>query len=223
MVSFSEYLKKSCLDVWELAHEHHPFVKSMGDGTLSMDRFTYFMKQDYLFLIDYCRVVAIATAKSDGLSIMGKWSKLLDETLNIEMGLHRGFCTDIGINVLDLDETIPSAATFNYTNHLLRTAYEGDVNDIAVSLLPCQWGYDEIGRRFYSLDGLNPASFHARWILGYNNPAYQEMTIWLRAYVDSLGKNSSEISRRKMKNIFHKSTQHELTFWEDAWNTGLAG
>ena len=80
MVSFSEYLKKSCLDVWELAHEHHPFVRSMGDGTLSMDRFTYFMKQDYLFLIDYCRVVAIATAKSDGLSIIAKCSKIFDET-----------------------------------------------------------------------------------------------------------------------------------------------
>ena len=78
------------------------------------------------------------------------------------MDLHRGFCKDIGINILDLDETIPSAATIDYTNHLVRTAYEGDVNDIAVSLLPCQWGYDEIGRRFYSLDANSGENIYSK-------------------------------------------------------------
>ena len=61
----------------------------MGDGSLSLDRFSYFMRQDYLFLIDYCRVVSLACAKCPDLESMGWWARLLDETLNSEMALHQ--------------------------------------------------------------------------------------------------------------------------------------
>ena len=36
----------------------------MGAGSLSLERFSYFTRQDCLFLIDYCRVVSLACAKS---------------------------------------------------------------------------------------------------------------------------------------------------------------
>ncbi len=120
-----------------------------------MERFRYYMAQDYLFLIDYCRVIALAVAKSPDLESMRRWAALLDETLNSEMELHRSFCADFGISSEELEATAPSPETLAYTGHLMRVANEGSIAEIAVALLPCQWGYDEIGRVIASFPHLN--------------------------------------------------------------------
>ena len=99
---YSELLRASCEDDWRRAHEEHRFVQAMGDGSLSLERFSYYMRQDFLFLIDYCRVLAIASAKSPDLASMGRFAALLDETLNSEMDLHRVFCLDVGISDSEL-------------------------------------------------------------------------------------------------------------------------
>lgn len=218
MTNVSEELRSACADDWRKAHEDHPFVVGMGDGTLSLERFQYYMRQDYLFLIDYSRVLALAAAKSPALDSMGHWAQLLDETLNSEMDLHRGFCSDFGITVEALEATEPMPMTVAYTDHLLRSAYEGDIHELSAALLPCQWGYDEIGRSLGKLQKAPENSFHARWIEGYNSPEYQQMTTWLRAFVDELGGSATEHQRARMLSAFRASTRYEYLFWDAAWN-----
>lgn len=218
MTSVSEEMRLACQNDWRKAHETHPFVVAMGDGTLSLERFQYYMRQDYLFLIDYARVLALAAAKSPSLSSMGHWAALLDETLNSEMELHRGFCADFGITVDELEATEPMPATVAYTDHLLRSAYDGDIEVLSAALLPCQWGYDEIGRTLAAAGKAPEHSFHARWIEGYNSPEYQQMTTWLRQFVDELGAASTDAQRKRMLDVFRESTKYEYLFWEAAWN-----
>lgn len=218
MTGVSEKLRLACADDWRKAHAEHPFVGAMGDGTLSLERFQYFMQQDYLFLIDYARVLALAAAKSPGLDSMGHWAALLYETLNSEMELHRGFCADFGITVDELEATEPMPATVAYTDHLLRSAYEGDIRELSAALLPCQWGYDEVGRTLSKLSKAPADSFHARWIAGYNAPEYQQMTTWLRGFVDKLGNSATDRQRDRMLSAFRNSTRHEFLFWDAAWN-----
>ncbi len=218
MTGYSEGLRSACAADWQKAHEDHPFVVAMGDGTLSLERFQYYMRQDYLFLIDYARVLALAAAKSPGLDAMGHWAALLDETLNSEMELHRGFCADFGITEAELEATEPMSATVAYTDHLMRAAYDGDIHELSAALLPCQWGYDEVGRTLGRVGKAAEGSFHARWIEGYNAPEYQQMTTWLKAFVDDLGKSATERQRSRMLSAFSASTRYEYLFWDAAWN-----
>ena len=53
-MSFSEQMRQAFRGDWDHAHVDHPTVKGIGDGTLSLERFRFYMAQDYLFLIDYC-------------------------------------------------------------------------------------------------------------------------------------------------------------------------
>lgn len=214
----SEQLRAACADDWRKAHQDHPFVKAMGYGTLSLERFQYFMRQDYLFLVDYARVVGIASAKSPDLNSMGHWASLLNETLNAEMELHRGFCADFGITVEELEATDPMPATVAYIDHLLRSAYDGGIHEISASLLPCQWGYDEIGRQLARVLQAPEDSFHARWVAGYTAPEYQQLTTWLRGFVDELGKSATEAQLSRMLEVFRTSTRYEYLFWDAAWN-----
>ncbi len=216
---FSDQLKAACGAEWRSAHEDHPFVRAMGDGTLSLARFQYFMRQDYLFLIDYCRVLGLTVSKSGDLESMSWWAKLLDETLNSEMALHRSFCADFGISEKELEATATAPGTLAYNRHLMQTAHDETIGVIAAALLPCQWGYDEIGRRLASNLKAKPGSFHARWVAGYNSPEYHELTDWLLAFVDRLGSQAGKPERARMQRAFKTSTRHELAFWEQAWRS----
>lgn len=218
MTGTSEALRSACADEWRKAHEEHPFIIAMGDGTLSLERFQYYMRQDYLFLIDYARVLALAAARSPDLESMGRWAALLDETLNSEMELHRGFCADFGITVDELESTEETPATAAYTGHLMRTAYDGDIHELSAALLPCQWGYDVVARRLATVLKAPAESFHARWVAGYTDPAYREITAWLRGFVDTLGESATTSQRDRMLTAFRTSTHYEHLFWDAAWN-----
>ena len=214
---FTNELKTACEADWRRAHEEHPFVQAMGDGSLSLERFSFYMRQDYLFLIDYCRVLALASAKSTDLASMGHFASLLDETLNSEMALHRGFCADFGISEAELESTVAAPATIAYTDHLVRTAYEGSIGELAAALLPCQWGYDEVARMLEHREHPDAGSFHSRWVAGYCDPEYREMTGWLREFVDELGGSASSEEQARMQAVFAASTRYEGMVWDAAW------
>jgi thiaminase/transcriptional activator TenA len=142
--SFTDAIRAKAHPIWDRELKH-PFVRGLGDGTLPIDRFRFYLGQDYLFLIGYCRVFALATAKARDLQTFGVFTRLLDETLNTEMQLHRDYCQRLGIAATDLEATAPAPITHAYTRHLLAVAYSGSMADIVATVLPCQLGYAEIG------------------------------------------------------------------------------
>gem|GEM_PF-4678291 len=42
----------------------HPFVQGLADGTLPVERFRFYMAQDYVFLVEYGRIWGLAVAKA---------------------------------------------------------------------------------------------------------------------------------------------------------------
>src|SRR5258708_25923776 len=48
----SELLRQKVAGIWEAQHQH-PFVRGIGDGTLGLERFEFWLRQDYVFLISY--------------------------------------------------------------------------------------------------------------------------------------------------------------------------
>jgi len=211
----SEQLRKTNLDLWDKTHIKHPFVNAIKDGSLTINKFRYYMIQDYKFLIEYCKVIAIAISKAEKLPIMSYWSKLLDETLNSEMKIHEDFCKDFGINDYELFDSEMSYETNAYCNHLLTIAYKYDINIIACSLLPCQWGYDYIGRELGKQNNAKKGSFHLRWIDSYNNLEYQQATEWLKDFVDS---SEKKLNKELANKVFKESLEFEYFFWDRAWN-----
>ena len=77
---------------------------------------------------------------------MARFAALLDATLNREMALHREFAAECGITAEELAATEAAPTTRAYTSHLVRVASLGDLAETVTALLPCQWGYAEIGQ-----------------------------------------------------------------------------
>ena len=49
MNELSSYLKEINIEKWRIANYEHPFVLGIGDGSLQLNKFQYYLKQDYVF------------------------------------------------------------------------------------------------------------------------------------------------------------------------------
>ena len=101
---FTQSIRKRADQIWRRELEH-PFVRGIADGTLDTDKFRFYLCQDYVFLIEYARVFALAAAKASELSTIGLFSELLHGTIHTEMQLHRDYCARFGISPKQLEAT----------------------------------------------------------------------------------------------------------------------
>ena len=94
-MKLTEILYEDVKDIWD-GYLKHPFVSGIGDGSLSIERFRFYMLQDYLYLYDYARVYALGIVKSREPEMMQFFSQLVNDTLNGEMDIHRGYMARLG-------------------------------------------------------------------------------------------------------------------------------
>lgn len=212
---FSEYLRKVASSIWEAQH-NHPFVRGIGDGTLELERFKYWVRQDYLFLIDYARVLAMASARAPDLPAMRRFAELARSTLEVEMDLHRAYAAEFGISPEELEREQKSPITQAYTDFLKCTAALGSFEELAAALLPCMWGFCEIGQRLAS--GPRPRDpRYAKWIDMYSSNEFAELAEWCKGLVDQLGREATAQERQRMEEAFLVSSRYEYLFWEAAY------
>jgi thiaminase (transcriptional activator TenA) len=215
-MAFSDTLLRRAETVRESVFAH-PFVQGLGDGSLPVQKFAFYMCQDYLFLIEYCRVFGLATAKGEDLATMARFAELLHSTLGIEMELHRRYATQFGLSRDDLEMSERAPATHAYTSHLLNVAWSGSIGCIAASLLPCQWGYWEIGCRLAQLPGLDDNPYR-QWVESYSLAEFGTLACWLRELVDGIAEVAAPAEITRMEREFMASSRYELMFWDMAWN-----
>ena len=215
-MGFSDELRRAGAELWD-REKQHPFVTGIGDGTLELEKFRYYMRQDYVFLIDFCRAISLAVAKAKDVEDMGWFAKLLHETLNTEMALHVSFCEDFGIEETELKSTEPSPTTMAYTRHLLQTGYTAGIGEIASSILPCSWGYAEIGRMLSDRGAPESQPLYRRWIDMYCTAEFAELAGWLRAFIDRTAEGCSDSELKRMEKVFLASSQYEYMFWDAAY------
>ena len=215
-MALSSDLRLLYADRWRSVLDH-PFVRGIGDGTLPVDRFRFYLGQDYLFLTEYGRVLALAVAKAPDLDTMGRLSKVLEATLNGEMDLHRRYSAGFGISAEALESVAPSPTTHAYTRHLTAVAYSGSLAEILFALLPCAYGYYEIGRRLRDSDGVRDGNPYAEWIRTYSSAEYRALADWIRGLADSLANGLPERGLRVLERLYVEGLRHELAFWEMAY------
>lgn len=214
--SFYRQLRDRNDSLWEAVF-FHPFVRGIGDGNLSRDRYAFFLKQDYVYLIEFSRVFALASAKAEALPDMRYFSTLLQATLDMEMDLHRKTCASFGISAAALEGTEPAMITTAYTSLLVRTCYEGTLLDILSVLLPCAVGYAEIGCRLKT-QGLPEDPFYRDWIQTYSSEGYLEYTEWLKAALDKKAHGISDRERGTYHRLYRASARFEYLFFDMSWN-----
>jgi len=201
--------------IWRAQHEH-PFVRGIGDGSLDLERFSHWVRQDYRFLIEYSRLFGLAAARAPDLDTLGRFADLLQATARTEMDLHRAYAREFGITEAELEREPMAPTTRAYTDFLIRVAATGDFVELAAALLPCMWGFAEIGQALKA-HGLPAEPRYAKWIEMYADPGFAALAEWCRALVNRLAEGAGEAGRRRIEEAFLTSSRYEYLFWEMAW------
>ena len=210
-----EDLKKSCQEEWQ-AYIEHSFVKQLGHGSLAPEAFQHYLKQDYLFLIQFARAFALAAYKSPTLSDLRQAKEGLQAIVDVELDLHVSYCKEWGISEQELAELPEARATLAYTRYVLDTGNRGDLLDLHVALSPCMVGYGEIANwlnsRAETIRGENNP--YDAWIAMYESDEFQEA---MRAEISWLNERLADVSPARFKEltrIFSDATRLEIDFWE---------
>ena len=213
---FTDEIADDAERAWQAIFDH-PMVQGIGDGTLDEEPFRYWVRQDYVYLIEYGRVFALGAASAPDLDRMGTFAVLLDETINTEMDLHRSYAAEFGISEPELEATEPSPTTHAYTDFLVRTAATGTFGELVAALLPCMWGFNETGNRLAE-DGLPDHDLYADWIELYSGEEFTELARWCRELLDEVAADSTATERHRYRELFLTSARYEYLFWDAAWN-----
>lgn len=214
-MQFTESLRRQADAIWQAQHDH-PFVQGIGDGTLDVERFAHWVRQDYLYLIEYCRLFGLVVARAPSLDLIVRFADLLQATARTEMDLHRSYAAEFAIAIAELEQEPMAPTTRAYTDFLLRVAALGDFGELLAALLPCMWGFSDIGLALKER-GVPSEPRYARWIDMYADPAFADLALWCRGVLDEVAEGCGEDARRRMADAFLTSSRYELQFWEMAW------
>lgn len=215
-MTFIDELREEADAYWSAILDH-PMVRRLGDGTLGEEPFRYWVRQDYVYLIEYGRLFALGAAKAPDVERMGRFAALLDATVNTEMDLHRSYAAEFGIDEEELAATEPSPTTRAYTDFLVRTASHGTFGDLVAALLPCMWGFNETGNRL-AARGMPEHEQYAAWIEMYAGEEFTELTSWCKALTNEVAADASDAERDRYRELFATSAQYEYLFWDAAWD-----
>lgn len=212
-------LQQACQSEWD-AYIQHDFVQQLGNGTLAADAFRHYLKQDYLFLIQFARAFALAAYKSPTLEDLRQAKAGLEAIVDLELGLHIQYCREWGISEQELQALPEARATMAYTRYVLDTGNRGDLLDLHVALAPCLVGYGQIAQWLNSRSGTlrgeqNP---YNAWIAMYESDEFQSATA---AEIDWLNRELADVSPRRFEQlvrIFSDATRLEIDFWDMGLN-----
>ena len=98
-------------------------------------------------------------------------------TFHQELSLHRGYAAEFGLAEADLERAEKSPECAAYTDFLLRTAATAEFAEVLAALLPCMWGYSELGRSM-AATGLPTEARYRRWIQTYADPGFAALAAW---------------------------------------------
>ena len=212
---FYAEIRQSMEPLWRSILDH-PFVCGIGDGSLARDRFEFYLKQDYVYLIDFSRVFGLAAVKSSALSDMEFFATLMNATLNSEMELHRRTCAAFGISREALEDTRKAMITSAYTDYLVRTCLEGDLADILAVLVPCACGYAEIGN-VLKAKGFPDNVFYKDWIETYSSAEFAGFADLLIERLNAHAEGAPERLKERWRRLYEFSARYEYLFFDMSW------
>src|ERR1051326_2147216 len=111
---FSVELRRRAGRIWQ-AINRHPFLRELHAGTLAMERFVYFIMQDYVYLLDFAQVLCHGGSKSPDLKTLEMFARHALGAVEVERSFHESFGNSLGLSRGQLDRVQKGPTTIpNY-------------------------------------------------------------------------------------------------------------
>jgi thiaminase (transcriptional activator TenA) len=191
----------------------HPFNKELANGSLPLEKFTFYLAQDALYLADFSKALALTASRLPHDHQTELFMQFAMDAIKAERELHVTTLKKYALSDKLKGEQSPFC--FMYTNYLLKMANVATVEEAVASLLPCFWVYQQVGQRALAkkIDN-NP---YQDWIDLYSKPEFNHSVTLAITTLNELGDKAAIHTQKNMVVAFKRATQLEWCFWQGAY------
>ncbi len=213
-MNVTERLRKDADDIWKEIKEH-PFVTELYSGDLPLDKFEFYILQDYYYLVRAIRNFSIISSKARSVDNMRDVTEILHLEAQSEFEGYEKFLDRLGYSLEDAVQVEPIPVNVSYSSFLISTSSLNSFEVAMTSVLPCFWSYVEIAEHHTDkLEG-NDKQIYKDWAKVYGTESYLELVEKMKGIVDEVGK---EYPYDELKDVFITASRYEYMFWDAVYN-----
>lgn len=190
----------------------HPFNQELMNGTLTQDRFQFYIQQDAIYLGDFSKALSLIAARCFNNPYTLDFIRFAEGAVVVEKALHYGY-----IKQFEIKEDLEISPTCqNYSQYLLTKASLDQVEIAMAAVLPCFWIYKKVGDHLYANQTAinNP---YQEWIDTYAGEEFSLLVNKAIDICDDVASHCSEQQRAQMTAAFVKASKLEWMFWDSAY------
>lgn len=216
MEKITDVLRKAADDAWKEAAAK-PFLREMAKGTLSGDRFRYYMLQDYLYLQDYIGILEDTRSYTAKPELQEFLDQTIQETRKETMRVHLPNMKRIGVTDDEIGKAALAPEFSEYMEYMRTCLKERGFLAGLTALLQCSWVYAYIGRELtekYAGDiGKSP---YRSWFDSYTCQEYIDSN---QNWIDVLDREAAyrdpdDEEIKALCRIFVKCAEYENRIWD---------
>jgi thiaminase/transcriptional activator TenA len=210
----SERLLLAAEVAWQEAMEKR-FLLEMADGTLSPERFRYYMLIDYLYLIEYIKTLRIIEERSGEPEIKSFLQNTIGATEE-ELGrVHFPNMMQLGITEEVISKTALPQEAEEYIRYMRSLAQKRPILESLTALLDCSWAYAYIAEHMIEQYGEKIRNSRYRdWFMAYITKEYMDSNQAWIDMVDALAEALDEEREEELCRIFVTCAGYENEFWD---------
>jgi len=207
-------LKKNAYPVWEKIF-HTPFVVELYKGTLPEEKFKFYVKHDYNYIIGSIKNFSILASKADTAENTQLLTEIAREEATTEFAGYKEYLKKLEISLEEVENTEPTFIETSYVSFLQSTSLLKTFAEGITAVLPCYWSYSEIAKFHKNKLQNNPNKLYREWASLYLEEDYLEVVRKIINIVDHI---PSDFHYHKLKKVFLQASKYELLFWKAAYN-----
>jgi thiaminase/transcriptional activator TenA len=212
-ITAADRLKQEHIEHWN-AILGNRFIAEMANDSLPLEKFIFYLRQDYLFLKEFCRFLQHGKAKYAEPRLRQFFDGAYKGTVDYEMSMQADLLSSLGTDLGDSGvNTAP--ATMNYISFLKR-ASATDLEGMLGAMTPCPWSYLEIAENLSSRGAIRTDAYH-RWVQFYSSKDSAAQVHELKEILGGLYGKASVKAKQLMKKNFETACKYEYSFWEMAY------
>lgn len=197
---------------------HHPFVRSLADGSLDPKIFAFYQMQDARYLEAFSDACAILSTRVNDPTDKLWFLDAARMALIVEGQLHAGYGKKLGYTAKDIANLELTPSNRAYQNHMKSSAYQGSLVESLGAILPCPWLYIELGQKLLEeLKEIPDSHPYADWLRMYSDEGFNEYMNEILSRFQRFADSCDSADRDRAKEAFLVSCRYEWMFWDQAW------
>lgn len=214
-MTFMDEVIHNSLTLWKEA-ANVEFLEEMGKGILDRHQFYEYIIQDSLYLRDYVKAFAMGIYKSKTLKEMQIFYSVLGFVKDSENKTRLEYLADYGMVDEDIETIDKKLACKDYTDFLIDTAFQEEIPEILMAIMPCMLGYYYVFTELLKKYPTVVDTYYGPLVKDYTSKQYLDFCNYWKEYCNQVCEQLDSSRKIKLNNIFKEASKHELYFWEMA-------